>query len=135
MERQFIINLDVPEGVLDIKIGQYIKEAISSWGGGFHPEDPLFPANWNNDSVEVTFSVKQSVVNKEDNPIFMPFKDLPIGARFKYRDGNDVWVAIEMYGNGLVAQWNGSTVNRHHQSICCFVDEEWSLESKVEVIG
>lgn len=63
----------------------------------------------------------------------MRFKDLPVGARFKYPDGDDVWIAVEMFGIGNIAKWNGLS-DRMWQSRCCFVDEEWSLESEVEVI-
>ena len=68
-------------------------------------------------------------------PVFMRFEDLPKGARFKYPDQKQVWIAIETYGNGLVAAWNGLSEPRRYQSICSFVDgEEWTLESKVEVL-
>ena len=66
------------------------------------------------------------------------FCDLPMGTKFKYPDGNDIWIAIETYGDGLVAKYipvskivEGS---KFYQSLCCFVDEDWNLESKVEVL-
>jgi len=67
-------------------------------------------------------------------PEMLRFCDLPKGTRFKYPDGKGVWVVLEEYGNGLIARWDGVHSSRILQSICCFVDEEWSLESKVEVV-
>lgn len=64
----------------------------------------------------------------------LPFKDLAKGARFKYPDGNDTWVVLENYNSGLVAKWDGVHAT-WHQSLCCFVDDEWSLESEVEVVN
>jgi hypothetical protein len=61
------------------------------------------------------------------------FKDLAKGARFKYPDGTDTWVVLEAYRNGLVAKWIGARAS-HLQSLCCFVDEDWTLESEVEVV-
>ena len=67
------------------------------------------------------------------------FCDLPKGTRFKYPDGNEIWIAIESYRDGLVAaEVNPSDIIRGNtclqQSLCCFVDDEWSLESEVDVI-
>ena len=70
-----------------------------------------------------------------ENVTMMRFKDLPIGARFKYPDGDDIWIAVEMYGRGLIARWEGLEQDRCRQSLCCFVDDEkWTLESEVQVI-
>jgi hypothetical protein len=70
------------------------------------------------------------------NPgITMRFKDLPIGARFKYPDGDSIWVVVEPYGDGMVARWEGISAPRLRQSICSFVDDEYSLESEVQVIN
>ena len=72
---------------------------------------------------------------REETTVTMRFCDLPKGARFKYPDGEDVWVVLEGYGDGLVARWDGLQANNRHQSLCCFVDgENWTLESEVEVI-
>ena len=37
-----IIEFDKPHGTNRDEIAQFIRDALSSWGGGFHPEDPLF---------------------------------------------------------------------------------------------
>ena len=68
--------------------------------------------------------------------IVMCFKDAPIGTRIRYPgDDENIWVVIETYGNGLIVKWEGLKPNIY-QSYCSFVDvdQEWSLESKVEVI-
>jgi hypothetical protein len=63
------------------------------------------------------------------------FNDLPKGTRFKYPDGDDVWVVLEEYGDGLIAKWNGVDQDSTCQSLCCFVDDEdWTLDSEVEII-
>ena len=46
----------------------------------------------------------------------MKFKDAPIGARFKQRNGNGtIWVKLNSYpkgrfesGNGLICEWKGN---------------------------
>lgn len=62
----------------------------------------------------------------------MRFKDLPVGARFNYPDSNETWVVIQPFGNGLIAKWEG-IIPRYRQSICSFVDDDWSLDSEVFV--
>ena len=76
---------------------------------------------------------KKDRVSGQDEKIFMRFKDLPKGARFKYPDGDDIWVAIETYDFGLIVKWNGLKPGIA-QSHCRFVDENWTLESEVEVL-
>lgn len=66
--------------------------------------------------------------------VMMRFCDLPVGARFKYPTGDDVWVVIEPYQNGLVARWTGVNEDRQRQCMCSFVDDNWTLESEVEVL-
>jgi hypothetical protein len=65
--------------------------------------------------------------------LVMRFKDLPIGARYKYPGSGDIWVVVQPYGYGLVAKWEGLK-SGVRQSMCCFVDDEWSLESTVTVV-
>ena len=87
---------------------------------------------------QVFTQMKQHINAKEVPeilPTFLPFGQLPKGTRFKYPDGKDVWVVLEAYGNGLIAKWEGPYPHyRLFQSICSFVDAEWSLESLVEVV-
>jgi len=64
----------------------------------------------------------------------MKFKDLPIGARFKYPGSDKVWIVIHPWGEGLVVGWEGLDKPRIHQSHCSFCDDEWSLDSTVEVL-
>ena len=66
--------------------------------------------------------------------ITMRFKDLPKGARFRFHGGTDVWVAIETYGKGLIARWEGINSGKR-QSLCSFVGDEYNLESEVQVIN
>jgi len=42
MKRDFIVKLKVPKGVTLEQTKRYIKEAVSIWGGSFHPDDPFF---------------------------------------------------------------------------------------------
>jgi hypothetical protein len=75
-------------------------------------------------------------------PIFHRFCDLPKGTRFKYPDGNDVWVAIDSYQRGLIAkhvpvsQIVDGNENCSWQSLCCFTDEDegHTLQTPVEVL-
>tara|TARA_R110000772_G_scaffold24212_4_gene64132 strand:- start:1079 stop:1558 length:480 start_codon:yes stop_codon:yes gene_type:complete len=71
----------------------------------------------------------------EAEPLFKPFKDLPKGTKFKYPDGNDVWVVLQEYNRGLIAKFIDATEDTTRQSLCSFCDdEEWSLDSEVEVV-
>jgi hypothetical protein len=36
------IEFDKPDATTPADIAQFIYDALSSWGGQFHPEDPLF---------------------------------------------------------------------------------------------
>ena len=74
-----------------------------------------------------------SAAGGQNELLVMRFCDLAKGTRFKYPDGSSVWVVIEAYGDGLIVEWTGVEANRM-QSHCCFVDDDWSLESEVEVI-
>ena len=72
--------------------------------------------------------------NEQAEPKFMKFKDLPMGARFKYPDGTGIWVVIRAFGQGLIAKWEGLNIDRSRQSLCSFCDDEWTLDSEVEVL-
>jgi len=39
---QIKIEIDAPPGTNRDDIAQFIVDALSSWGGQYHPEDPLF---------------------------------------------------------------------------------------------
>ena len=39
---QIKIEIDPPPGTNRDDIAQFVVDALSSWGGQFHPEDPLF---------------------------------------------------------------------------------------------
>ena len=60
--------------------------------------------------------------------IKMKFKDVPVGARFKYPNMKTIWVKINSYpsGNGLICQWNGNVEG--YQSFCSFVDENEGID-------
>lgn len=45
-QETYEIVLDRPDDVTVREMNKYIKEAVTSWGGQFHPDDPLFTANW-----------------------------------------------------------------------------------------
>ena len=46
------------------------------------------------------------------------FRDLPLGARFKYTPTGETWVVLERHDCGLVAQWTGLDGWVAGQSIC-----------------
>lgn len=39
---QIRIEFDKPVGTTREDIAEFVMDALSSWGGQFHPEDPLF---------------------------------------------------------------------------------------------
>ena len=61
------------------------------------------------------------------------FKSLPLGTRFKYQGGNQVWVILERHGCGTVAKWEGADGRVAGQSICSFADTPEECET-TEVI-
>jgi len=53
-----------------------------------------------------------------------PFRHLPLGARFKYVDRNDVWCVLQTHGRGLVAIWQGNILQFSGQLICIAEETE-----------
>jgi hypothetical protein len=68
----------------------------------------------------------------------MKFKDAPIGARFKFPNGDNIWIKLNSYpkshsndGNGLICSWKGNV--NGHQSFCSFIDEEARIDFDTEI--
>ena len=59
------IRLTKPAGVSEAELAQFIKDALSSWGGQFHPEDPLFHSLRGRMSY-ITVNGKKFVCDKEE---------------------------------------------------------------------
>ena len=47
-----------------------------------------------------------------------PFRHLPLGARFKYVGGTDVWCVLQSGGCGVIAKWEGNILQFSGQLIC-----------------
>ena len=83
---------------------------------------------------------QHGAVRVKEKKLMHRFMDLPKGTRFKYPDSDKVWIAIEGYKRGLIAEEikpeDIHENNSSRQSLCSFVDadEGWKLESKVEVL-
>jgi len=76
---------------------------------------------------------KTSIKFASEKPSLIAFRKLSIGTRFKYINKDcDTWVVIEPWGDGLIAKWTHQTET--YQSICSFVDENYNLDSLVEVV-
>jgi hypothetical protein len=41
----YIVAVNRPQGVSISQMEAYIYDAVSTWGGQFHPDDPLHTAN------------------------------------------------------------------------------------------
>lgn len=68
-------------------------------------------------------------------PRLRKFCELPLGTRFRYKNGTDVWVVLESWGRGKVACWTGSDGWTIGQSICCAADGEGETKKlEVEVV-
>jgi hypothetical protein len=52
------------------------------------------------------------------------YDSLPLGTRFRYIGGTDIWVKIENGGTGVIAKWDGPHSSRILQSICSFAESE-----------
>ena len=46
MKKTYTVTLNQPDDVSDAEMKEYIDEAVSSWGGQYHPESPLFTGYW-----------------------------------------------------------------------------------------
>lgn len=56
MRKRITILADCPNGVTDAEIADFVKDAVSSWGGGFRPpgaESPDDPGDPFFDSLDV----------------------------------------------------------------------------------
>jgi hypothetical protein len=42
MTATLTVKFDMPPGVNNEDLAAFVIDALSSWGGQFHPEDPLF---------------------------------------------------------------------------------------------
>ena len=62
------------------------------------------------------------------------FKSLPLGTRFKYVGGTDVWVVLERHGLGLLAKWDGVDGWLAGQSICSFAGTPEECETTEVVV-
>lgn len=74
------------------------------------------------------------------SPLDIPvrrFRSLPLGTRFRYIDGTDVWVILERHDCGLIAKWEGVDGAVAGQSICSFEDtpEECELGTVIVCDG
>ena len=57
------------------------------------------------------------------------FMHLPLGARFRYMGGAEVWVVLERHGCGKIAKWEGNLLDFAWQTICSAGDTELAVES------
>lgn len=80
---------------------------------------------------EATKTVDQS------EPIIKRFRELPLGTRFKYLEGNQVWVILERYGDGKVAAWDGIDNGGRRlafQSLCSAAESNSDCEDLTVVV-
>ena len=42
---QLLVNITVPDEIGNLELRTYINEAVTYWGGQFHPDEPLFDSN------------------------------------------------------------------------------------------
>lgn len=66
----------------------------------------------------------------------MTFKSLPLGARFKYLNGVNIWIKISGEGVGLIAEYDPEFIKHENwvgQRICSFADTIQDTEN-IEVI-
>jgi hypothetical protein len=64
--------------------------------------------------------------------------DLPLGTRFRYQNGTDVWVLLDLFGRsgyGLVAKWTGVDGPTNGQQVCSAVDNPPEAQTiEVEIV-
>lgn len=67
----------------------------------------------------------------------MKFKELALGARFKYAGGKDIWIVIDRAGCGIIAEYDPVRIKHKNwvgQAICSFSDTEEEMgELEVEL--
>lgn len=59
------------------------------------------------------------------------FRELPLGARFKYKDGGPIWVVLERHECGLIAKWEGLNGSLTLQAICSAAESDVECASLV----
>jgi hypothetical protein len=42
MTSKLVVKFDMPKDVTNEDLAAFVIDALSSWGGQFHPDDPLF---------------------------------------------------------------------------------------------
>ena len=52
MKGKFKVTVDLPKGVTQVEMGEYIKQSIRTMAGSLHPDDPMFDLD--RDSVKVS---------------------------------------------------------------------------------
>lgn len=71
-------------------------------------------------------------------PVVRRFRQLPLGTRFRYRDGaagDSVFVILERHGCGLIAKWQGINGPVEGQQLSCLAETEELCESaEVDVV-
>lgn len=61
--------------------------------------------------------------------------DMPLGTRFRYQGGKDVWILIDRSGRGLIASDMNIDLPAWRQSLCCVTDETDDLRTiEVEIV-
>lgn len=74
-------------------------------------------------------SLHKSVVSEPQ----VLFRRLPLGARFRYVGGDDVWVVIERHGTGLIAKWEGNVLDFVGQTIASVANSDDEVASLMVV--
>ena len=73
--------------------------------------------------------------NNESNPekttpVLIDFNDLALGARFRYTNGEKVWIKLDNIGRGKIAEYDKDLITHKGwigQSICSAKDEDNEL--------
>jgi len=67
-KKHFIVGVKIPDGVGTREMQEYIREAVQTWKGQKHPEDPLFDLDYKTVTVKSVRSIhaKESLSSKEE---------------------------------------------------------------------
>ncbi len=80
-----------------------------------------------NDNEYPNVTVSAGTQRVHVDRLVMPFSHLALGARFRYRESDQVWIKIDGAGYGVIAEYDKENIcsaHWHGQAICSALGKE-----------
>ena len=62
------------------------------------------------------------------------FRDLPLGARFRYQKGGPVWAIVDRSGCGRVVRWEGAGGASAGECVCSFMERDEDVDKAFVIV-